>query len=188
MFVHTQFLETPTLTFQRPQQARARAATLAAAMHAASMRGQPWLTRAAQTLARFGSGLAAAALPSAVFALTCVCCSCYHLSHNQPKHYGTRFLQWWYAAGPGHAGEGPGTVAVPPPPCSRPPLPGRTSAVAAGQCAACLRPRLNPAVLGASGFVFCYRCVHDHVDRHGVCPVTGVPAALSQIVRLHLGT
>lgn len=40
-------------------------------------------------------------------------------------------------------------------------------------CILCRKPRQNPACIN-SGYVFCYRCIFNYVDKHKSCPVTGV--------------
>ncbi len=146
---------------------RARAATEAAkaAAHAVSLAGRSAPGRFLANIAWYARQSASAAIPAAVFSLT--------------------FLQWWFASeDQGSAGRASdGLAALPPPP---PPAPREQGINGSGCCALCAAPRVNPAVLGASGYVFCFRCVHDHVARHETCPVSGVPAALAQIVRLHI--
>ena len=41
-----------------------------------------------------------------------------------------------------------------------------------GLCPLCRKTIRNPAVLTCSGYVFCFACVHAHVDRYGDCPVS----------------
>ena len=48
----------------------------------------------------------------------------------------------------------------------------------------CRRPRVNPATLVVSGYVFCYPCVFGWVAQHRCSPVTRQPATLDHARRL----
>eukprot|EP00933_Yihiella_yeosuensis_P041996 TRINITY_DN36432_c1_g1_i1.p1 TRINITY_DN36432_c1_g1~~TRINITY_DN36432_c1_g1_i1.p1 ORF type:complete len:370 (+),score=56.58 TRINITY_DN36432_c1_g1_i1:91-1200(+) len=50
-------------------------------------------------------------------------------------------------------------------------------------CPLCHRIRRNPAI-SSSGHVFCYPCLVPHVQRFGICPVTGLPMTVEQVRRL----
>jgi peroxin-12 len=45
--------------------------------------------------------------------------------------------------------------------------------------------RTNPALLAASGYVFCYPCLRAHLDLHSHCPVTLEPATQDQIWKIY---
>ena len=47
----------------------------------------------------------------------------------------------------------------------------RVDNVKYGDCAICGDGIVNATAL-PSGYVFCYRCAHSHVAKHGECPVT----------------
>lgn len=51
-------------------------------------------------------------------------------------------------------------------------------------CPLCRQERVNPAAT-TSGIVCCYRCLAQHVQRHGMCPVTGVPCRLEHVRKLY---
>uniref|UniRef100_A0A0K0EWC4 Peroxisome assembly protein 12 n=1 Tax=Strongyloides venezuelensis TaxID=75913 RepID=A0A0K0EWC4_STRVS len=54
------------------------------------------------------------------------------------------------------------------------------------QCPLCLKKRENDTVLSSSGYIFCYKCIRQHISKFGRCPVTSTPATLNQLVRLYL--
>ena len=49
-----------------------------------------------------------------------------------------------------------------------------------GKCPIC-HDNLNNATALPSGYVFCYRCAYDQVQRYGICPVTLLPARVWQL-------
>lgn len=72
---------------------------------------------------------------------------------------------------------------IPPPPHKR----LRESAVMlleTNKCPICLRQRHNDTVLSVSGYVFCYRCISDFIERERKCPVTSLPANREHLIRL----
>lgn len=94
-----------------------------------------------------------------------------------------KFLEWWYSPGsPARSlSMSPNEPAVPPPRMLPPhprgiPVDGTTF----GHCLLC-QNTLNNATALPSGYVSCYRCAHDHVERHGKCPVTLLPAKVWQM-------
>jgi hypothetical protein len=94
-----------------------------------------------------------------------------------------KFLEWWYSPGsPARSlTTSPLGPAVPPPKLLPPHAKGipidRTKY---GQCPICHGP-INNATALPSGYVFCYRCAYDHVEKHGRCPVTLLPAKTWQL-------
>ncbi len=52
-------------------------------------------------------------------------------------------------------------------------------------CAVCRQEISNPAQVATSGYVFCYRCVHQYVSEHRCCPVTLVPCGLEHVRKLY---
>ena len=97
-----------------------------------------------------------------------------------------KFLEWWYSpSSPARAlslsPQGP-TV---PPPRLHPPHPQgvRVADVGYGECPLCREPIANATAL-PSGYVFCYRCAHDWVEKHGRCPVTLARAMVWQLRKI----
>lgn len=94
-----------------------------------------------------------------------------------------RFLEWWYSPGsPARSlSISPLGPAIPPPRM----LPPHPSGIPVegtmfGHCPLC-QNTINNATALPSGYVFCYRCAFDHVERHGRCPVTLLPAKVWQM-------
>ncbi|KAF8916821.1 hypothetical protein CPB85DRAFT_1288067 [Mucidula mucida] len=49
-----------------------------------------------------------------------------------------------------------------------------------GMCPLC-HEAINNATALPSGYVFCYRCAYDQVEKHGMCPVTLLPTRVWQL-------
>ncbi|XP_063236138.1 peroxisome assembly protein 12 [Bacillus rossius redtenbacheri] len=75
-----------------------------------------------------------------------------------------------------------GRLPVPPPP-PRPSGEGGRSI--AGKCPVCLLRPSVPTVLPVSGYVFCFRCITEHLSATSRCPVTKHPALATDLIRLH---
>ena len=85
---------------------------------------------------------------------------------------GFKLTEWWYGAAEERVVNAT-TLPVPPPPPRPPPHPeGLALPDDQSLCPLCRKSIRNPAVLTCSGYVFCYSCVHAHVDRYGDCPVS----------------
>ncbi|RCN33638.1 hypothetical protein ANCCAN_20535 [Ancylostoma caninum] len=54
------------------------------------------------------------------------------------------------------------------------------------KCPLCMRKRTNDTALSVSGYVFCYSCIHSHVNEFKTCPVTGLPATTNELIRLYI--
>lgn len=108
--------------------------------------------------------------------------------------FGYRSVEWFYAVPHAHAAalaagrtQLEWTGRVPPPPPAAPPLArGVTLPADSAACPLCGRARRLPAVLAASGYAFCFPCIVRYVRQYHRCPLTGVPAQESQILRLYL--
>lgn len=94
-----------------------------------------------------------------------------------------KFLEWWYSPGsPARSLSmsplGPAVAPpriLPPHPCGIP-----VDGTMFGHCPLCQKA-INNATALPSGYVFCYRCAYDHVEQHGKCPVTLLPAKVWQM-------
>jgi hypothetical protein len=94
-----------------------------------------------------------------------------------------KFLEWWYSPSSPARSLVSSPLGPPvPPPRMLPPHPMGISmdGVSYGQCPIC-RKRTTNATSLPSGYVFCYRCAHDHVEKHERCPVTLLPAKVWQL-------
>lgn len=67
----------------------------------------------------------------------------------------------------------------PPPPSS-----GLKNTMPAHLCPLCRQPRIHPTA-SSSGFVFCYKCLLQHVKDTGKCPVTSRDCGEAQLLRLY---
>ena len=94
-----------------------------------------------------------------------------------------KFLEWWYSpSSPARTLSGPPSgPAIPPPRMLQPHPQGLpVDSVRYGECPICKNAIVNATAL-PSGYVFCYRCAHSHVEHHGKCPVTLLPAQIWQL-------
>ncbi|RDB20477.1 Peroxisome assembly protein 12 [Hypsizygus marmoreus] len=94
-----------------------------------------------------------------------------------------KFLEWWYSPGsPARSlSTSPLGPAVPPPRMLTPHPQGIAFDRASyGKCPICHKG-INNATALPSGYVFCYRCAYDQVEKHGKCPITLLPARAWQL-------
>jgi peroxin-12 len=85
---------------------------------------------------------------------------------------GFKLTEWWYGAAEERV-VGASALPVPPPPPRPPPHPNGIAVPAdSSLCPLCRKTIRNPALLTCSGYVFCYVCLHSHVERYGDCPVS----------------
>ncbi|KAF9816325.1 hypothetical protein IEO21_04190 [Rhodonia placenta] len=97
-----------------------------------------------------------------------------------------KFLEWWYSpSSPARAlSSSPQGPAVPAPILAKPHPQGiRLDHTAYGVCPLCGDGFANATAV-PSGYVFCYRCAYEYVDKHGRCPVTLVPARVWQLRKI----
>mmetsp|Transcript_7551 Transcript_7551/g.14044 ORF Transcript_7551/g.14044 Transcript_7551/m.14044 type:complete len:255 (+) Transcript_7551:1415-2179(+) len=57
--------------------------------------------------------------------------------------------------------------------------------VRSGLCGICRKPHVNATALIESGYVFCFSCISDQVQRHGCCPLSGFQATAGSLRVLH---
>ncbi|KAJ6627519.1 cyclin-dependent protein kinase inhibitor [Mycena sp. CBHHK59/15] len=96
-----------------------------------------------------------------------------------------KFLEWWYSPGsPARSfSTSPLGPAVPPPRMLSPHPQGIPfDPQSYGKCLICQDGIKNATAL-PSGYVFCYRCAYDHVEKHGKCPVTLLPARFGKHIQ-----
>jgi len=89
-----------------------------------------------------------------------------------------KFLEWWYSPGsPARSlATSPQGPAIPPPSLLPPHPQGIPFEQGLyGNCPLC-KKSFNNATALPSGYVFCYRCAYDQVEKHQRCPVTLLPA------------
>jgi len=94
-----------------------------------------------------------------------------------------KFLEWWYSPGSPARSLSISPLGPPvPPPRMLAPHPSGipVGGTMFGRCPLC-QNIMNNATALPSGYVFCYRCAFDHVQQHGECPVTLLPAKVWQM-------
>jgi len=97
-----------------------------------------------------------------------------------------KFLEWWYSPSSPASALSTSPLGPPvPPPLLFPPHPQglRLDQVEYGTCPLCLNSIAN-ATAFPSGYVFCYRCAYDYVDKHTRCPVTLLPTRVWQLRKI----
>ncbi|KZW03868.1 hypothetical protein EXIGLDRAFT_635217 [Exidia glandulosa HHB12029] len=97
-----------------------------------------------------------------------------------------RFLEWWYSPhSPARSLAAPPSGPPIPPPALLLPHPQGIAVdpTKFGICPLCQKPLANATAL-PTGYVFCYTCIHAHVDRAGTCPVTLLPAEIAQLRKI----
>ncbi|KAJ7638577.1 cyclin-dependent protein kinase inhibitor [Roridomyces roridus] len=97
-----------------------------------------------------------------------------------------KFLEWWYSPNsPARSlSTSPLGPAVPPPRM----LPPHPQGIpfdpqSYGKCPICKGPIKNATAL-PSGYVFCYRCAYEQVEKDGMCPITRLPARIWQLKKI----
>ncbi|PFX25015.1 peroxisome assembly protein 12-like [Stylophora pistillata] len=101
--------------------------------------------------------------------------------------FSLKFLEWWYSSDNRSAVHSVMQLPVPPPPARpKPAQYGVQLPPHPAQCPLCNKVRTNPTALSSSGYVFCYPCIHKYLNQHGCCPVTHLPSATKQLVRLYV--
>ncbi|KAG6378418.1 cyclin-dependent protein kinase inhibitor [Boletus reticuloceps] len=96
-----------------------------------------------------------------------------------------KFLEWWYSPGsPARSlSISPLGPVVPPPRMLQPHPRGiPVDGTMFGHCPMC-QNTINNATALPSGYVFCYRCAYNHVEQHGKCPVTLLPAKFGKQIQ-----
>jgi peroxin-12 len=96
-------------------------------------------------------------------------------------------LEWWFERGEEELEAASRAVPPPPPPYAPHPR-GVPLPADRGACPLCRRRRVAPAVLAVSGYAFCYKCLFQHVNAAGCCPVTRIRATADDIRRLFLSS
>ena len=100
-----------------------------------------------------------------------------------------KFLEWWHSPANAYYSAGGGgssrRLPVPPPPKQPLPVEGGVALPAdRSLCPLCLDERANPAAT-PTGYVFCYSCIHQHVQARHCCPITLRPCTLQQLRKIY---
>jgi len=94
-----------------------------------------------------------------------------------------RFFEWWYSPSNRMRTNIRRLPIPPPPPPTKRANEGLELPADKTLCPICLRARETPAC-SPSGFVFCYRCIFNHIQNNGKCPVTLLPCQIGQIRKI----
>ncbi|XP_068751158.1 peroxisome assembly protein 12-like [Montipora capricornis] len=98
-----------------------------------------------------------------------------------------KFIEWWYSSDNKEAVQSVIQLPVPPPPPGpKPAQHGVQLPPHPVQCPLCWKVRTNPTALSSSGYVFCYPCIYKYLNQHGCCPITHLPSATKQLIRLYV--
>lgn len=54
------------------------------------------------------------------------------------------------------------------------------------QCPLCHQKHVNPVTTSISGFVFCYKCLWNYIDKFHCCPITYRHCNLEDMIRINL--
>jgi Pex2 / Pex12 amino terminal region len=76
-----------------------------------------------------------------------------------------------------------GSPDIPPPPPAVP-LPNENG-VPTGACPLCRRVNRRKPTASSSGYVFCFTCILDYIQRHRKCPITGARCKEADLIRLY---
>ncbi|XP_060081299.1 peroxisome assembly protein 12-like [Ylistrum balloti] len=90
-----------------------------------------------------------------------------------------QFLDWWYTSD----SNAPMLMSLPVP--EAPKCDEDLSTPPYNVCPVCLRTRTNDTALSVSGYVFCYPCIYEYVNKHRCCPVTSYPASQEHLIKLY---
>jgi len=94
-----------------------------------------------------------------------------------------RFFEWWYSPTNRMRTNIRRLPVPPPPPPTKRANQGLELPADKTLCPICLHTRDAPAC-SPSGFVFCYRCIFNHIQTNGKCPVTLLPCQVGQIRKI----
>ena len=80
-------------------------------------------------------------------------------------------------------------LPIPPPPFTIPKsLENDQKAAMVQRCPICRTKRKNETLVPVSGFVYCYKCIVNHLrsdEGKNSCPVTGLPANEDDLIRIY---
>ena len=100
-----------------------------------------------------------------------------------------RVLEWWNSteanrqeggSRPEVLGGGSEDTSIPPPP-----PPTEVDGSSTSQCPLCRHTVTNPTLNSSTGLVYCYPCIHQHVEHHGEDPITHTASTFDQLRRIY---
>lgn len=94
-----------------------------------------------------------------------------------------KLFEWYYSSE--HLRDSQKTIFIPENPPSPPKGVNNSNLPANNRlCPICKEERKNPTLVTKSGFVFCYKCIYNHLKEKKSCPISGLPATESDLRRL----
>ncbi|KYQ89925.1 RING zinc finger-containing protein [Tieghemostelium lacteum] len=90
-------------------------------------------------------------------------------------------LEWWYSENRQSA---PTLPVIPPPLPPKQAKDGMDIPDDKSLCPICREKRTNATICG-SGFVYCYRCIHQYVSQYSRCPITFLPANIEGLRKIY---
>lgn len=90
-----------------------------------------------------------------------------------------QFIQWWQDSS-STSSRSIGELPIP-----EPPMLDENANKYQNVCPICLQEFQIPTILQVSGYVFCYKCITRHFQKHLFCPVTNFPASVEDLVRIY---
>eukprot|EP00755_Sulcionema_specki_P001136 Sspe_Gene.116375::Locus_105575_Transcript_1_1_Confidence_1.000_Length_1154::g.116375::m.116375/K13345/PEX12, PAF3; peroxin-12 len=95
-----------------------------------------------------------------------------------------RVLEWWNSTESLRQATEEASTRKPPPP-EPPQAVVDLSNLDEGACPICRHPTTNPTLNAASGYVYCYPCIHQHVEATRKDFVTHIPSSLDHLRRIY---
>ncbi|KAH8266492.1 hypothetical protein KR044_008055 [Drosophila immigrans] len=89
-----------------------------------------------------------------------------------------QFIQWWYSND--QRRKVGGTLQNPEALCKEEQQPLKS-----GECPVCLMQLQTPTACAVSGYVYCWKCIVNHLKREGSCPVSKYPISIDDLVRIY---
>lgn len=89
-----------------------------------------------------------------------------------------QFIQWWQ--------DSPSSQrSIAQLPIPEPPKLDRNANRYTNICPICFQDFIIPTILQISGYVFCFKCITNHLKKHQYCPVTNYPATMDDLIRIY---
>ncbi|XP_050409896.1 peroxisome assembly protein 12 [Patella vulgata] len=92
-----------------------------------------------------------------------------------------QFLEWWYQ----REEKAVSLTALPIPEPPKEQSPDNVNRDWYNSCPICEQTRQNDTALSVSGYVFCFRCIHSYIKKHGCCPITHYPAQIDCLIKIY---
>lgn len=89
-----------------------------------------------------------------------------------------QFIQWWQDSSSAQR-------SITQLPIPEPPTLDQNANKYISICPICLQDFQIPTILQTSGYVFCFKCITNHLKKKQFCPVTNYPATLDDLVRIY---